>query len=788
MSVVVILLLALAPQDPKEPPRYVWAEAHHLLPETTSEESGYFSLCEGRDGKVYVGAAKYGDNAFLIEFDPKTSKQRVVLDVNQVCGLHATGYAAQAKLHTRNYVGPSGRIYVGSKQGYRKKGDDSEYPGGYAMVYDPSTGKSENLGMPFPGQGVIDTVADESRGLLYVVTCEDQHWMLGDLKTLKYRELGPMLTPYAMTLVDPQGRAHAITKDFRLATYDPGADRTSVQDILIDGRAWIRPDGNSIPTWQIAEDGRTAYSILMNDARLVRIDLPTWKASRLGTMVTGEHPDSRCGLTIDSDGRVWAVVRVDNKTGFGSGYLHHLARYDPRTGSIDDLGVIAVKNPDYYEFAAKKPWSHGFHRLPDGTLTILHVHMALIVARDGTVYVTSIYPFTLLRIEPVRKKISAVVTSYYQNSHADVIVSRLMETDTLDGKGRRPDLDLVSLYTDQVSEKPADVGQALAAQHQVRVSPTVEDALTLGTGSLAVEGVLLVAEHGTYPRSATTSIRYPKRRLFEEIVKVFEKSGRAVPVFCDKHLSDNWDDAKWIYDTARRLKIPMMAGSSLPTLWRRPDADPPRGEELEEAVAISYHTLDAYGFHALEMLQSIAERRKGGETGVRSVQCVTGPAVWESPLFDARLLDEAFARQTGAPALDERAKKAVREPILFRVDYADGFKASILTLNGAAREWAIAWRAKSGTITATRFETQEARPFMHFAWLLEGVEHMMLTGKPAWPVERTLMTSGLLDRLLVSKSKGGERLDTPELTFSYDVEWSWRPPPPAPPGRALNER
>jgi hypothetical protein len=783
---IFLLLLLLAPQEQKSPIRYVWAEAHHLLPETTSEESGYFSLCEGRDGKIYAGAAKYGENAFLIEFDPKTAEQRVVLDVNKVCGLSAKGYAAQAKLHTRNFVGPSGKIYLGSKQGYRKKGDVSEYPGGYALVYDPSTGKSENLGMPYPGQGVIDTVADESRGLLYVVTCEDQHWMLGDLRTLKYRELGPMLTPYAMTLVDPQGRAHAITKDFKLATYDPAIDKVSVQEILVDGELWSRPNGNAIPTWQIAADGRTAYAILMNDARLLRIDLPTGKAIRLGTMVAGEHPDSRCGLTIAPDGRVWAAVRVDNKTGFGSGYLHHLARYDPRSGAIDDLGVIAVKNPDYYDFAAKKPWSHGFHRLPDGTLTILHVHMALIVARDGTTYVTSIYPFTLLRIPTIRKKVAAIVTTYYRNSHADVLVSRLMETDTLDGKGRRPDLDLASLYTDQVSEKPPDVGQTLAAEHQVRISKSVEDALTLGTGSLAVDGVFLVAEHGNYPRSATTSIQYPKRRLFEEIVKVFGKSGRVVPVFCDKHLSDTWEDALWIRDAARRMNIPMMAGSSLPTLWRRPEADPRRGEELEEAVAISYHTLDAYGFHALEMLQAIAERRKGGETGVKSVQCLTGTAVWETGLFDARLLEAAFRRQSGAPEWDEKTKKAVPEPILFRIDYADGFKASLLTLNGAAREWAVAWRTKSGAETSTRFETQEARPFMHFAWLLEGVERMMLTGKPSWPVERTLMTSGLLDRLLVSKSKGGERLETPELTFPYTVEWDWRPPPPAPPDRPLN--
>ncbi len=783
-----LALTLLFAQEQKPPFTVVWATAHHVLPETTSEESGYFSLNEGLDGKIYVGSAKYGENSFLVEFDPKTGKQRVVLDTNQVCGLSAKGYASQAKLHTRNFVAPSGKIYVGSKQGYPKKGDTSEYPGGYAMVYDPATGKSENLGMPFPKQGVIDTVADESRGLLYAVTCEDQHWMLGDLKTLKYRELGPMLTPYAMTLVDPKGRAHAITKDFKLATYDPATDQATVQDVVVDGDVWTRTTPSSIPTWQIAADGRTAYLILMNDARLMRIDLPTGKAARLGTMVRGDHPDSRCGLTIAPDGFVWAVVRVDNKTGFGGGYLHHLARYDPRSGAIDDLGVIAVKNPDFYDFAAKKPWSHGFHKLPDGTLTILHVHMALIVARDGTIYVTTIYPFTLLKIEPVRRKVAAVVTAYYPNSHADVIASRLMETDTLDGKGRRLSLDLASLYTDQISTKPADIGQKLAAAHGVRISKSIEDALTLGTGRLAVEGVLLVAEHGTYPRSATTSIQYPKRRLFEEIVKVFEKSGRVVPVFCDKHLADTWEDAKWLYDTAKRLKIPLMAGSSLPTLWRRPEADPKRGEELEEVAAISYHTLDAYGFHALEMLQAVVERRKGGETGIKSVQCLEGPAVWESKLYDPKLLAAAFRRQTGSPELDEKARKAVKNPILFRIEYADGLKASVLTLNGAAREWAIAWRTKAGEEVSTLFETQEARPFMHFAWLVEGVERMVLTGKPSWPVERTLLTSGLLDRLLVSKLKAGERLETPELTFSYTTDWDWHPPVPPPAGRPLHEK
>ncbi len=790
------LLLLLAVQDPKRPFELVPATAHHVLPETTSEESGYFSLSEGPGGKIHVGTAKYGENSFLVEFDPAGGKQRIVLDVHKTCGLDAKGYAAQAKLHTRNFVGPSGRVYVGSKQGYAKKGDESKYPGGYVLVYDPATDRAENLGMPYPEQGVIDVVADEARGLLYVVTCEDQHWMLRE-KSGKYRELGPMLTPYATTLVDRRGRAHAITKDFKLATYDPSTDKVAVADLRVDGALWTRASNSAIPTWQLAADGRTAYLILMNDARLVRIDLEEPSgAVRLGTMVQGRNPDSRSALSIAPDGVVYAVVRVDNQTGFGGGYLHHLARYDPRRSRIEDLGVLAVRNPDFYDFAAKKPWSHGFHRLPDGTLTPMHAHMGLLAARDGSLYVTIIYPFTLLRIDakdvkqaaapaPAPKKVAAVVTTYYHNSHADVIVSRLLKTDTLDGKGRKPALELVSLHTEQVNEKRPDIGRAMAEAAGVRISPSVEDALTLGTGSLAVEGVLLVAEHGDYPRSATGQIQYPKRRLFERIAEVFRKSGRSVPVFCDKHLADTWEDAKWLHETARELKAPLMAGSSLPTLWRYPAIDPPRGAEIEEAVAISYHTLDAYGFHALEMLQTIVERRKGGETGIRAVECLEGEAVWKEGLYDRRLFEQAYGRQRGVRPWDEKARAAVKNPVLFRVEYADGLRASVLTLNGAVRQWAIAWRTKGGEEQSTLFHTQEARPFMHFAWLVEGIERMMHTGTPSWPAERTLLTSGLLDRLLVSKSKGGVRLETPELTFSYAQPWEWRQPPSPPADRPI---
>ena len=187
-----------------------------------------------------------------------------------------------------------------------------------------------------------------------------------------------------------------------------------------------------------------------------------------------------------------------------------------------------------------------------------------------------------------QERVAAVTTVYYHNSHADVIVSRLLQTDTLDGKGQDSPLELASLYTDQ---KPAnDISRMLAASHRFPIYDSIAGALTLGGDTLAVDGVLLVAEHGDYPASPTGNHQYPKRRFWDEILRVFRASGRVVPVFIDKHLADNWDDAKHIYDTARELKIPLMAGSSVPLTWRHPPADVgARGENRRDRGADLSH-------------------------------------------------------------------------------------------------------------------------------------------------------------------------------------------------------
>ena len=395
--------------------------------------------------------------------------------------------------------------------------------------------------------------------------------------------------------------------------------------------------------------------------------------------------------------------------------------------------------------------------------------------------------------KPARRipRIAGITTEHRHNSHSDMLIGRLVETDTLDNEGNQPPLKLVSLYTDQVNER--DTSRALAEEHKFKIFDTVDHALTNGTGKgLAVDGVMLVAEHGKYPESDTGQFVFPKRRLFTEIVEVFKRGKKVVPVFSDKHLADNWDDAKWIYDTAKEHEIPLMAGSSLPVLWRYPQVDVRRGAKLDEIVAVSYGRLDSYGFHALEMIQCLVERRAGGETGITRVRCVTGPEVWTSDLYDQQLLAETLDRLWDRRRLNrgKSIEELVKEPVMFVIEYRDGLRASVLTLNGAVAEWACAWKYEDGSkpaVESTLFSFPEARPYFGFAHQLRGIEFMFQTGKPAWPVERTLLTSGALDAVLRSKRDGGDWLETPWLDVSYTSEYNWSQPPPPPMGRPVHE-
>ncbi len=383
------------------------------------------------------------------------------------------------------------------------------------------------------------------------------------------------------------------------------------------------------------------------------------------------------------------------------------------------------------------------------------------------------------------KKIAAIVTTYFPYSHADVIVTKFMKGIPTDEELRAPRVELASIYLDQIDAR--DIGQSLAWRHRVPIFQSIRSALTLGGAALAVDGVLLIGEHGDYPYDEQGRQIYPRRYFFEQIAGVFASSGRSVPVFIDKHLAYNWTDAKWIYDRARQLEVPLLAGSSLPLCWRRPFLEYDLESPVEAAVAIGYGGLESYGFHALETLQCMVERRRGGEAGVAAVQCLEGPAVWEAGRegrWSRELAEAACA------AIEKKPEGAMeshcREPSVFLIDYVDGLKAAVLMLNGYVSDFAYAGRT-GGELQAAEFYLQGDYPHGHFNYLALNIEEMVLSGSPPYPVERTLLTSGILDAAMTSRHTGHRRIDTPHLAIgyrSYTVP-PWRPSGARPSGANL---
>jgi hypothetical protein len=383
------------------------------------------------------------------------------------------------------------------------------------------------------------------------------------------------------------------------------------------------------------------------------------------------------------------------------------------------------------------------------------------------------------------KQVAALVTEYRRWSHADVIVGKILEGFNHDG-GAGPDMRLASMYVDQFPKN--DMSRALARKYNFPIFDTIEKALTLGGRQLAVDGVLSIGEHGNYPKNARGQILYPRRRFFEGVAAVFARSGKAVPVFNDKHLAATWADAKWMYDKARELHVPFMAGSSLPLTWRRPPLQLPRNCDLVEAVQIGYGPLEAYGFHALESLQCLAERRKGGETGVKAVECLQGEAVWKA--MDQGRWSKALLEAASA-VVPAHAKGDVREltaraadAALYLVEYRDGFRAAVAMLNGWVHEgdggaFCFAGRLKEkAKPVATHFYLQQPDPFGHFAYLVKAIDAMVRTGHAVYPVERTLLTTGILDAVMTSQAEKNRRVETPHLAIRYQpTDWPFATDP-----------
>lgn len=383
------------------------------------------------------------------------------------------------------------------------------------------------------------------------------------------------------------------------------------------------------------------------------------------------------------------------------------------------------------------------------------------------------------RDKPPTRKLALVASTYYYLSHAYHIGGRFLNGYLKDGKYHFPDLGIAGAYVEQ--KNASDLSERHSKKHGFATYGNIADALTLGTGKLAVDGVMLICEHGDYPYNAKGQKLYPRYEYFQKIVEVFRDSKKSVPVFCDKHLS--FDRAKGfeMVATAKKMGFPLLAGSSLPVTWRRPELELPLGVKIEEALVASRGELEIIGIHALEALQCMVERRTNSQQGVKSVEYLEGEAVWkagDAGRWSWNLLEAALGRSPSRNVGDVRENCAhyppstawgmrLGGPKAFLIEYRDGLKATVLQLDG---------HVSDDTFAATI--VGEKKPVSTLFWLppppgaafLEAlarhVEGFMDTGKAPYPVERTMLTGGILDHVLESRVRK-KKIDTDDLDVTY---------------------
>ncbi len=364
-------------------------------------------------------------------------------------------------------------------------------------------------------------------------------------------------------------------------------------------------------------------------------------------------------------------------------------------------------------------------------------------------------------------RVAAINSIYRYKSHAYHIAGRFIHGYSREGFHHQPPFHLVRMYNDQYPDD--DLGRATCRRHEIELAETVAGAL--GGERLDVDAVLLICEHGDYPVNEFGQILYPRFELFQQIVEVFRRSDRAVPVFVDKHLSYDHRRAAEMVQTARELGFGLMAGSSLPVTWRRPELEPPLETPFREGLLLygyDRNIAEIYLFHALESLQCMLERRRGGETGVRSVECLSGEAVWRAGdpgRWSWDLLRAAAARSPSYNIGDPREN--VPKPMAILIEYRDGTRGAVVNLPEQLSDMNFAGRvAGREDVLSTNFYLPAPPGAKFFDPLTANIEKFFQTGTPPYPVERTLLTSTALDLALHSLAEG-RAIAGPALDIRY---------------------
>jgi hypothetical protein len=373
---------------------------------------------------------------------------------------------------------------------------------------------------------------------------------------------------------------------------------------------------------------------------------------------------------------------------------------------------------------------------------------------------------------PTRPRIACLATYWAApNSHADWIITKLLDGYWWQGAHTPSRVDIASVYIHQFDTSL--LGQKICRTKNIPIYKTVGEAVTLGGTELAVDGVVIVGEHGDYPTDLKGHWLLPRWWIYQQVLKVFEASRRSVPVFNDKHLSYNWDDAKWMFDKSRELGFALTGGSSIPTYFREPEIELAIDTPLKNSIVIGGAADEGAIFHCIDVLQAFVERRKGGETGVKAVQSIRGPDTWKwvtSNAWASGLLDAVAKRFSVTPASlreSDRANACI-------VDYNDGTRGAVIS--GRDVGWTFAGDVEGQSEPAIISMLGWPGPFSQYHaangqphWITE----MMVTKREPFNAERLLLSTGITNHYMESNwengrySAVGRRVETPFMNMRY---------------------
>ena len=395
-----------------------------------------------------------------------------------------------------------------------------------------------------------------------------------------------------------------------------------------------------------------------------------------------------------------------------------------------------------------------------------------IASMAGLAALTGTAAGTVAQTAKKRPRIACLVSFWgLPTSHADWIVNKLLDGYWWQGAHTPSRVEVVSVYIHQFDTSL--LGQKVCKAKNIPIFRTVGETVTLGGKELAVDGVVIVAEHGNYPADLKGHWLLPRWWIYQQVIRVFEQSQRSVPVFNDKHLSYSWDDAKWMFDKSRELNFPLTGGSSIPTYFRKPEIELAIETPIKNSIVVGGTADEGAIFHCIDVLQAFVDRRKGGETGVKSVQSIRGPETWkwvERNSWAGNLLEAVRKNFALKPGYFQEGRK----PAVCIVEYNDGTQSAVIS--GAGVGWTYAGEIegqKDPTIISmlgwpgpiSQYHAANA----HEHWITE----MMLTRKEPFNAERLLLSTGIVNHYMESNwengrySEIGRRIETPFMNMRY---------------------